>query len=58
MWKQNGLHKTFEYRNDGRRVLTKEVEDYIKTSFPYGLFAIVIASVVAVVYIMIESFGI
>ena len=57
MWKQNGLHKTYEYRNDGRRVITKEVEDYIKTPFPYGLLAMVTASVVAVVYIMIESFG-
>ena len=56
MWKQNGLHKTYECRNDGRRVLTKEVEDYIETPFPYKVLAIVIATLVAVVYMM-ESFG-
>ena len=56
MWKQNGLHKTYECRNDGRRVLTREVEDYIETPFPYKVLAIVIATLVAVVYMM-ESFG-
>jgi hypothetical protein len=57
MWKQNGLHKSYEYRNDGRKVLVKEVEDYIRTPFPYGLLAMVIASVGAAVFILLKNFG-